>query len=86
PLSESLPKEEEHYNRSPARITYSLKQLALEVSRYAILNAVKTAYWWNSLEYAPRSSLIAFAAVSLTVDQVDMAREYAVPSLPDTVY
>ncbi|GKC39645.1 hypothetical protein Tco_1052029 [Tanacetum coccineum] len=85
-LFEFLPKEEERYNRSPARITYSLKQLALEVSRYAVLNAVDMAYWWNSLEYTPRSSIISFTAVSLTVDQVDTTRGYVAPSLLDTVY
>ncbi|GJW74342.1 hypothetical protein Tco_0133712 [Tanacetum coccineum] len=33
PLSESLPKEAEHYTRSPARTTYSLKRLPVGIKR-----------------------------------------------------
>ncbi|GJY00294.1 hypothetical protein Tco_0357312 [Tanacetum coccineum] len=49
---------------------------ALEVSRYAVLNAVDMAYWWNSLEYTPRSSLISFTVISLTVDQAWIRRTF----------
>ncbi|GJU80859.1 reverse transcriptase domain-containing protein [Tanacetum coccineum] len=66
-----------HVSKDVSETTRTLikewKDMALEISRYAVLNVVNTAYWWNSLEYAPRSSLIAFTAVSLIVDQVDMA-------------